>query len=307
MSSTGGFFLEDSIYQASEINTGKRVRRTGAQVKQLERQIIEVLEEDHPQSVRHVFYRMTNPRLPEPVEKSDRGYTQVQNRCALMRREGRLPYHWFADLSRRGYFTHTFANASDFILSMQGAYRADLWREAEYRCEVWCESRSIASTILKDCKELAVDLYPCGGFSSMTFVHEAAMQHNNSDDARPLKIFYIGDYDPAGLLIDRSLEGELRNHLNPDIEMDFLRIGITPAQIREYDLPSKPRKKSEKRLPNMKMTVEAEAMPARQMREILSAHVEALLPENALHVAKIAEESERQQLEYMAEMLSRER
>jgi hypothetical protein len=112
MNSTGGFFLEDSIYQASEINTGKRVRRTRSQVEQLERQIIEVLEEDHPQSVRHVFYRMTNPRLLEPVEKSDHGYTQVQNRCVLMRRAGRLPYDWFADLSRRGYFTHTFANAA---------------------------------------------------------------------------------------------------------------------------------------------------------------------------------------------------
>jgi DNA topoisomerase VI subunit A len=75
----------------------------------------------------------------------------------------------------------------------------------------------------------------------MTFVHEAAMQHNNRDDERPLKIFYIGDYDPAGLLIDRSLESELREHLNPEIEMHFKRIGITPEQISEYDLPSKPR------------------------------------------------------------------
>ena len=97
----------NELYQASEINTCKRARRTRSQVEQLERQIIEVLENDRPQSVRHVFYRMTNPRLLETVEKSDRGYTQVQNRCALMRREGRLPYHWFADLSRRGHFTHT--------------------------------------------------------------------------------------------------------------------------------------------------------------------------------------------------------
>ena len=168
MNSSGGFFLEDSIYQASKINTGKRVRRTRPQVAQLERQIIEVLEEDHPQSVRHVFYRMTNPRLLETVEKSDKGYVQVQNRCVKMRRESRLPYEWFADLSRHGYFTNTFSSASDFVLSMQGQFRADLWREAERRCEVWCESRSIASTILGDCEELAVDLYPCGGFSSLT-------------------------------------------------------------------------------------------------------------------------------------------
>ena len=46
--------------------TLKRIRRTDAQIAQLDEQIIDVLKEDHPQSVRHIFYRMTDPRLPEP-------------------------------------------------------------------------------------------------------------------------------------------------------------------------------------------------------------------------------------------------
>ncbi len=69
-----------------------RNRRTKAQVAQLEAQIVEVCEADHPVSVRHVFYRMTDPRLPEPVEKTEQGYKQVQKRVVEMRRAGRLPY-----------------------------------------------------------------------------------------------------------------------------------------------------------------------------------------------------------------------
>ena len=111
---------------------------------------------------------------------------------------------------------------------------------------------------------------------------------------------------PPGVLIDRSLERELRKHLNPDIEMHFHRIGITPEQIIEFDLPNKPRKKSEKRIPEIEMTVEAEAMPASLMREMLREHVEALLPENALRVAKISEESERAQLKRMANLFATE-
>lgn len=61
-------------------------------MQQLERQIHEELQADHPQSVRHVFYRMTDPRLPEPVEKSEHGYAQVQHRMTLMRRVGALPW-----------------------------------------------------------------------------------------------------------------------------------------------------------------------------------------------------------------------
>ena len=114
-------------------STLKRERRTSARIDQLDRQIIETLRADHPQSVRHVFYRMTDPRLPEPVEKSDRGYRHVQARCVKLRRDGRIPYDWIADMSRRGYFVNTYSGASDFISSMAGLYRADLWADADFR------------------------------------------------------------------------------------------------------------------------------------------------------------------------------
>ena len=291
---------------AYRAGTLKRNRRNSEQLEALDSQIIKVLKEDHPQSVRHVFYRMTDPRLPEPVEKSDRGYRHVQERCVKLRRSGRVPYGWFADLSRRGYHVNTFADASDFVTSTAAFYRADLWRRADCRCEVWAESRSIASVILDDCDALAVSLFPCGGFSSLSFVHSAAEQHNASDDTRPLQVFYIGDYDAAGVLIDMSLQRELREHLRSDIELRFERIGINLEQIEEHDLPTKPRKESDKRSPHIAYSVEAESMPAKILRAILREKVEALLPENALALAKVAEQSERKKLKFMAGMLDYE-
>ena len=56
----------------------KRTRWSKAQLAQLDQQIVEALEKSHPQSVRHIFYLMTNPRLPRPVEKSEEGYKRVQ-------------------------------------------------------------------------------------------------------------------------------------------------------------------------------------------------------------------------------------
>lgn len=290
----------NAFYRAGTL---KRTRRTDARIEQLDRQIIDVLVEDHPQSVRHVFYRMTDPQLLEPVEKSDRGYRHVQDRCVKLRRAGLVAYDWFADLSRRGYFTNTFADAADFVTRMQGQYRADLWRHADVRCEIWAESRSIASVIIDDCEELAVDLYPCGGFSSLSFVHEAAEQHNHLRDTRPLQVFYIGDYDAAGVLIDVCLQRELRKHLREDIELRFERIGINDDQIVEYDLPTKPRKETDRRSLHISIAVEAEAMPAKILRGILREKIEALLPVNALAVAQVAEQSERQHLVDMAAML----
>lgn len=289
-------------YRAGTI---KRDRRTKDRMTALDAQIMAVLREDHPQSVRHVFYRMTDPRLSEPVEKSDRGYRHVQSRCVKLRRAGLIPYNWIADMSRQGYFTNTYSDAGDFIRQMGGLYRADLWRDAESRCEVWAESRSIASVMLADCKDLAVDLYPCGGFTSLSFVHAAAQFHNASPDKRPLVIVYVGDYDPAGVLIDVALQRELREHLRGDIELDFRRIGINEEQVELYDLPTKPRKDGDKRSQHVTYSVEAEAMPARDLRGILRLEVESLLPENALDVAKVAEQSERKHLDNMAAMFER--
>lgn len=286
-------------YRAGTI---KRRRRTRAEVDQLDEQILAVLAEDQPQSVRHVFYRMTDPRLPEPVEKSDRGYRHVQDRIVKLRRAERLPYNWITDATRRGYFVSTYRGAGDFLRRVAGLYRADLWQQAEVYCEVWVESRSIAGIIQNDCRELAVSLYPAGGFSSISLAYEAAQEINTEieESNKNVVIFYIGDYDPAGVLIDAALERELRQHLYPVIDLDFVRLGITEQQIEEFDLPSKPRKDTDRRSRHVETTVEAEAMPAHILRRLLRDRIEALLPANALKVARVAEAEEQRALRILA-------
>lgn len=289
-----------SVYRAGTV---KRLRRTNAQIEQLDAQILDVLRDDHPQSVRHVFYRMTDPRLPEPVDKSDSGYRTVQDRCLKLRRAGELPYHWISDSSRRGYHVATYASASDFLRRVAGEYRADIWQHPDVPtyCEVWVESRSIAGTLQGLCEEMAVSLYPAGGFTSASFAYEAALGLNAQVVT---KVFYIGDYDPAGVLIDQSIERELRSHLNPGVTLDFERIGITEAQVAEYDLPTKPRKETDRRALHITETVEAEAMPAGLLRAILRERIEGLIPEHVLRAAKVAEESERSSINLVASALA---
>jgi hypothetical protein len=317
----------------------RRRRRTKAAVEQLERQILDILEQDHPQSIRHVFYRMTNPRLPEPIAKTDQGYAQVQHRLTVMRRAGRVPYGWISDTTRRGYFTPTYRNGAEFLRRHIGAYRADLWADADNYVEVWCESRSIAGVIVDLCEELAVSLYPAGGFASISFAYEAAdfLRQEVEDIGKTASVIYIGDYDPAGVLIDQSLEAELRRHLRGEsatalsdvfedtfsqgigeivadiaaevygngnaVDLNFRRLAITPEQIAAYDLPTKPRNGNDRRALHIQETVEAEAMPAGILRQLLRSTIEDFLPAGALAVAKVAEESEREHLRRWARLM----
>jgi hypothetical protein len=61
---------------------------------------------------------------------------------------------------------------------------------------------------------------------------------------------------------------------------------------------------TDKRALRVEHTVEAEAMPARILRELLRAEIEALLPDDALAVIKVAEQSERAQLLRVAHILN---
>ena len=176
------------------------------------------------------------------------------------------------------------------------------------------------------CEELAVSLYPAGGFSSITFAYEAAdFIRSEIEDGKSAHVIYIGDYDPAGVLIDRSIESELRRHLNGEqadvlneifedlvrgsgcifdtADLEFHRLAITEEQISAYDLPTKPRKEGDRRALHVKETVEAEAMPAGILRQLLRDKIELFLPPDALVVAKVAEESERAQLTRWADLL----
>ena len=67
--------------------TSTRSRRTRAQMDALRRQIVEEMRAHHPQSVRHCFYRMTDPRLPEAVPKSENGHVVVQRQLVHLRRQ----------------------------------------------------------------------------------------------------------------------------------------------------------------------------------------------------------------------------
>jgi hypothetical protein len=86
------------------------------------------------------------------------------------------------------------------------------------------------------------------------------------------------------------------------LDLSFERIGITVEQIAAFDLPKKPRKENDRRALHVTETVEAEAMPAAVMRQLLRDHIEALLPEKALEVARAAEESEQALLGALAQM-----
>ena len=268
----------------------QRQRRTPEERDALRAAIYTVAETDRPVSIRHIFYRMVTQNL---VEKSDRGYQQLQKVTVDMRRIKTLPYSWIEDSSRRAYMNTGYAGVGSFAEVAASIYRRDYWETTDTLVEVWCESRSLAGVLGQVCSEYVVPLFPSSGFSSLSFTYQAATHIQESERAHAV-ILYVGDYDQAGVLIDKAIESRLRDFLASwPGELTFRRLAVNDDQIDRMGLPTRPPKASDTRSPEVTRAVEAEAIPAPAMRAIVSSALQGLIPERVLTVSREVEKQER--------------
>lgn len=269
----------------------KRSRLTNAEIGTLERLILNEVRQEHPQTVRHVFYRLCH--LDE-VGKSESGYRRIQRLVLKLRKEKRLPYHWISDGTRYRMKPRTFDSMEDAISDTAQFYRRSLWRDSDVYVEVWCESDSIAGVLSPITSQYDISLMSSRGFSSHTFLYQSAIEM--SEMGKPAFVYYVGDWDPSGQLIGQHVISQLRKFA-PDVDIDFERLLINPDQITEFDLPAKPVKKnSHSHNFRDNRAVEAEAMPAGQTREILEDAILRHVSERELEVIKIAEDEEKSAL-----------
>ena len=91
-----------------------------------------------------------------------------------------------------------------------------------------------------------------------------------------------------------KIEETLRE-LAPDAEIAFERIAVTPEQIADWDLPTRPTKASDTRSKNFgEISVELDAIEPNQLRDLVQEAIERHLPPEQFEILKAAEESERE-------------
>ncbi len=266
----------------------KRTRRTKAQMEAIRDAIFSELEETHPQTVRHVFYRMVAMGVVPKLEKL--GYQTVMAQLLKMRKSGRVPWGWVADATRWRIKPTSYGSLEEALVRNARFYRRDIWAQAEVYVEVWCESDSIGGIIVEETREWDVPLLTSRGFASASYLYDCAEEIARL--GRPAYLYYFGDWDPSGKIIPEVIERELREHA-PDAEIHFERIAITEEQIREYDLPTKPPKKSTHSKNFTGGTVEIEALQVSDLLALVNDCIERHIDPHHLKITKVAERSER--------------
>ena len=273
----------------------KRKRITNADKERLDEQIIEILRADHPQSVRHVFYRLLDPSLEYPLPKTDSAYKQVSRRLVELRRSGRVAYSWVVDFTRRGWHTATYGGVDQFLRKESALYRAQIWERTGHYVEVWAEARNTAAVLENLCYELAVSLYPAGGYASETITYESAAHIQQVATGRNVTILYAGDLDEHGGRIEKAARRNIERHM---IDLDWRRVAVTEEQVGHYGLPSRYEAGKERQ-------VQCQALPASVLRQIVRREIEGLIPDRELYAAKVAEEHARRGINFLGDFTER--
>jgi hypothetical protein len=284
-------------YQASPI---KRHRATKAEVDDRRDQLYEIVKAIWPATVRQTFYQAS---IRGVVEKTEAGYNKVQTDLVLMRRAGVLPYGWLADNTRWQRKPRTFDSVEQALQETARLYRKALWTDADCYVEVWLEKDALAGVLTPITALYDVPLMVARGYASLSFLHGAAEYINTLEV--PTYIYHLGDYDPSGVNAGEKIEETLRE-LAPDAEIHFERIGVTPAQIRNWNLPTRPTKTTDTRAKGFgDISVELDAIEPDKLRRLVEIAIENHLPAEQYAILKVAEDSERTIIQQLVRGLGR--
>jgi hypothetical protein len=261
--------------------------------------LYETLHAFHPMTVRQVFYQLVTQGV---IAKTENEYSSTVGRLLVkMRRAGDIPFEWIADNTRWMRKPTTWSSMNEALQSVASHYRRALWDNQDAYVEVWTEKDAIAGVLMEVTRMWDVPLMVSRGFSSVTFLYSAA--ENIQYVGKPTYIYYFGDHDPSGVLVDPKIEAGLREFA-PEADIHFERVAVTRQQIEDFSLPTRPTKagKTNKHAKGFKGdSVEVDAIDPRMLQQIARACIEEHVDEEAYRVLKIAEESEREIMLRLAE------
>jgi hypothetical protein len=275
----------------------KRPRRTKAAVGSVRDQIKDLLEQNNPQTVRQVFYALT---VRGAVGKTETEYKQTVVRLlGEMREAGEVPFAWVADNTRLMRKPSTFTGVEACLQSTAEHYRRNLWAAMPVYVEVWVEKDALAGVVMEETRPYDVPLMVARGYSSLTFIHGAAMAIEAK--GKPAYIYHLGDLDPSGVDAARDIEAKLRRYA-PGAEIHFERPAVTRAQVEQWSLPTRPTKQADPRAKKFGGTtsVELDAIPAEKLRQLVRECIERHVDQEQLKILRVAEESERELLKRWA-------
>ncbi len=270
-------------------------RRTSDEMNAAKAAIYNMLSVENPMTLRQLFYRLVSDGT---IGKKESEYKSLAHLTKNMRMNGELSFDWFADNTRWQRKPQSYSSLERGVEIFAEAYRRDIWINQKNYVEIWLEKDALAGVVYGITAEFDVPLMVSRGYSSLSYLHGAAMEINYIN--KPTYIYYFGDYDPSGRDIPRDIETKLRTFA-PNADINFEIVGVTPEQIETLNLQTRPTKKTDTRCKNFEgESVEVDAIPPKILRSMVKKVIEKHIDEHQLFQSKLIEREEQEMMRSVA-------
>jgi hypothetical protein len=267
----------------------------------------ELTERFERMTVRQVFYQMETQGI---VEKTERGYRQVQKQLVEMRRGELLDWDFITDGTRWQRKPSSNEDARGYVERVSRSYRRDLWQRQNVRIEIWLEKDALADVIVDTTAAWDVALMVSRGQSSLTFLHAAGAAAEaawlDSDDFEYETVIYaLYDFDAGGERAFQAIKRDLPEFAG-GAYVSVERLAITEKQIRDWSLPTRPPKKKDPEAAKWgdKPCVELDAIDPDRLTALVEEAITGHIDEDAWRVEKQVEAEERKGLLALAQSFS---
>jgi hypothetical protein len=273
---------------------------TVAEMEDRRNEIIDIVAEVGPATVRQVFYQAS---VREIVSKDESGYSKVQYLLVKLRRSGEIDYDSIVDNTRYPIQPATFETPADALEDAADGYRKSLWADIDARVEIWLEKDALTGVVEPVTSKYDVALMVCRGYSSITFLYENATVLARS--GKPAFVYHLGDSDPSGENAAEVIEHELREYA-PGAEIHFERLAVTREQIRDWRLPSRPTKTSDKRAAAFgnRRSVELDSIDPNRLRKLVEDAINRHMSKKLYARLMKAEEAEQDEIRELVDQIS---
>ena len=253
----------------------------------------EVLQADHPMTVRQVYYQLVSRQV---IENNRSSYQAVSNALVDARKEDIIPWEWIEDRIRRPRTVSMWEDLQDFGATVISAYRRDVWAGQEGLVEVWLEKDALSGIFEEVLRPYGVTLNVGRGYDGWDSIHNAAERYQDWGEA--VTVLYFGDFDPSGEDMARSLRERLAFFA---VKPEIIKCALTLGDIERYQLPPDFTKTTDTRRAAFvakwgDVAVELDALPSDVLRGRLETEVTARLDLEALERVRRQEEAERRRL-----------
>lgn len=198
-------------------STVKRCRRSRAELAEVDEAISQAVAEEHPVTLRGVYYRVVSVGA---VDKTENDYRLVGRRLLRLRRDRAISYDHITDGTRWIIRPTTHGSLQQMLDDAAGSYRRQLWRDQPVDVHLFVEKDAMSGVVHPVTERWDVPLGVLRGYCSESFAYSVADAITNCGK-RAIFVYQLGDHDPSGVDAWRAFRESVARFLGEPINEEL--------------------------------------------------------------------------------------